>query len=242
MKWLFQRKKPETPQEHKQPDFQQSPYVGRNLDALQERVAQIVIGLGLVHHQPTPEWVMDVNMTLDRIQAQAKDYNCEVTRLLGQRELMLVAGNEPVGSTYPIIAIMSDVELPDACLLWVPGDEHFYRIIAYRGEGFDDNRRFDGSTLVFDEGLFTGNGHYCCKVDPWGRSDKLRVVPTGPDDPLVLNDPLAGWVAGLFSCMQTQIPPKCKVPLVVGKPSDRSSWKWCNEARGLRIIVLGNMA
>ncbi len=151
---------------------------------------------------------MDVMRTIDRIQAQAKDYGSEVTRLLGEREVMLTAGRKPVGPTYPIIAIISDVVLPDACMLWVPGDENFYRLIAYRGEGFDNNRMFDGSTLVFDEGLFTGSGHYCCKVDPWGRSDKLRAVPTGTDDPLVLNDPLAGWVAGLFSCLQTQIPPR----------------------------------
>lgn len=241
MKWLFQRKKPETPMEQKQSDPQHSPYVGSNLDALQERVAKIAIGLGILHHQPTPEWAMDVISTFRRIQDQAKNYDCEVTRLLGQRESMLASGKEPFGPTYPIIAIVSDVVLPDACMLWLPGDENFYRFIAYRGEGFDNNRIFDGNTLVFDEGLFTGSGHYCCKVDQWGRSDKLRVVPTGPDNPLVLNDPLAGWVAGLFSCLETQVPTKCKVPLVAGKSSDRSTWKWCNEARGLHIIVLGNL-
>ena len=241
MKWLFQRKKTESPQEQKQPDHLQSAYVGSNLDALQERVAKIVIGLGIVHHQPTFEWIEDVRGAVSRIQDQSKDCGSEVTRLLGNREMTLMAGKEMVGSTYPIIAIISDVVIPNACMLWVPGDEHFYRIIAYRGERFDDNRRYDGSTLVFDEGLFTDKATYCCKVDPWGRSDKLRVVPTGPDDPLVLNDPFAGWVAGLFSCVQTQIPPRCKVPLVTGKPSDRSTWKWCKEAKGLRIIVLGNM-
>jgi len=241
MKWFFQRKKPESSQEQKQPDFQQSPYVGRNLDALQERVAKIVIGLGIVHHQPTPEWATEVMRTLRRIQDQAKDYGSEVTRLLGKREEMLTAGREPVGPTYPFMAIMSDVVLSDACMLWVPGDENFYRLIVYRGEGFENNRVFDGNTLVFDEGLFTGKGQYCCKVDPWGRLDKLRVVPTDPDDPLLLNDPLAGWVTGLFSCLETQIPPKCKVPLVAGKPSDRSTWIWCNEARGVRITVLGNL-
>ncbi|MGD1118057.1 MAG: hypothetical protein ABR886_01045 [Dehalococcoidales bacterium] len=241
MKWLFQRKKPEAPQEQKQLDPQQSLYVGSNLDALQERVAKIVIGLGILHHQPTFEWIEDVRGVIRRIQDQAKDYGSEVTKLLGEREVMLVAGKEMTGSTYPIIAIIPDVVLPNACMLWVPGDENFYRVIAYYGEGFDNNRRFDGNTLVFDEGLFTGSGHYCCKVDPWGRSDKLHAVPTGPDDPLLLNDPLAGWVVGLFSCLQTQIPPRCKVPIVTGKSSDRSTWKWCNEARGLRIIVLGNM-
>jgi len=240
MKWLFRRK--ETPQEQKQPDLQQSPYVGSNLDALQERVAKIVIGLGIVHHQPKQEWAVEVRSTINRIQDQAKDCGSEVTRLLGKREVMLISFSKLVGSTYPIIAIISDAVLPNACMLWVPGDENFYRLIAYCGEGFDNNRMFDGSTLVFDEGLFTGSGHYCCKVDPWGHTDKLRTIPTGPDDPLVLNDPLAGWVVELFSCLQTQIPPSCKVPLVTGKSSDRSTWKWCKESRGLHVIVLGNIA
>jgi hypothetical protein len=222
-------------------DWTTGPYVGRNLDALQERVAQIVIGLDIVRHQPTEEWVLEVTRTIDRIQDQAKEYGSEVIRLLGKRELMLVAGRKPVGSTYPIIAIMSDVELPDACMLWVPGHEHFYRVIAYRGEGFGDNRRFDGSTLVFDEGLFVGGGHYCCKIDPWSRVDKLRVVPTGPNDHVLLNDPLGGWVAKLFSCLQTEVPLKCRVPLVVGEPSDYSTWRWSEQACGLHITVLGNM-
>ena len=69
MKWSFQYKKPENPQEQKQPDPQQSPYVGSNLDALQGRVAKIVFGEGIVHHQPTQEWAMNVQMTISRIQA-----------------------------------------------------------------------------------------------------------------------------------------------------------------------------
>jgi len=241
MKWWSRHKEPETTHEQKQPDLEQSAYVGQNLDALQERVARIVIGLALVHHDPTSEWVMDVRTALNRIQTQAKDYGSEVIRLVGKREEMLISGKKMVGSTYPIIAIMSDVNLPDARMLWVPGQEHFYRVIAYGGEGLGDNCRFDGSTLVFDEGLLIGNGNYCCKVDPWGRTDKLRVVPKGPDDPLLVDDPLSGWVATLFSCLQTQIPAKCKVPLVAGEPSDRSTWKWHDKAQGLHITILGNM-
>jgi len=244
LKWWPQRKKTDSEKGQEKPTLKMElelPYVGANLDSLQKRIAKIIIGLGIVHHNPTIEWVTDVINALRKIQAQAKQSSSDLTRLVGEREKLLLEDKELTGSTYPVIAIISDVVLKNACMLWVPGDDYYYRLIAYYGEGFDDNRIFDGNTLVFDEGLFSGNGHYCCKVDSWGEVDKLRVVPKSPEDPLVINDPNSGWVTDLYSCLQKEVPSKCKVPLVTGNPSDRSTWAWNNEAKGLKTIVLGNL-
>ncbi len=233
MKWWFQRKKPESQKEQQvenQPataTTPELPYVGSNLDALQKRVAVALRALTLVGDSATPvSDYMRIRNNLDRLQDEAERQNSKVTRLVGSREMAIVSGTPLLGTPYPLMGILSgSMRGKDACMLWVPGHEQFYRVVAYHGHGFEGGRTFDGNTFIFDEKLLAGADLSCCMVDEWGRAGLL------PHDHLTT----------FASSLRDEVHPAYKVPLVIGNPGDSDSWKWAAQAQRQEVIILGNM-
>jgi hypothetical protein len=208
------------------------PYVGRNLDALQKRIAAVLDALNLIGDRTI--CVNDyarVCGNLNRLQDEAKRQGSKMTRLAGSRELAIMSGNPLLGTPYPLMAMLPGaLPLPENSrdiMFWVPGRKQFYRVIAYHFENrFADGRIFDGNTFILDERLLDGTDLQYCVVDEWGHASVL------PRDP----------VTALFvPSLRGAIHPAYKGPLIAGNPIDSDSWKWAGQVQGRDVIFLGNV-